>query len=47
MYRRELAKSSNLKELDIHMDLLMDSEQGLQILREKFGMLWKLTSKPV
>lgn len=26
-----------MKELDIQMDLLMGSEQGLQILREKFG----------
>ena len=38
---------SNIKELDIHMDLLMDTEQGMNILRQKFGMVWPDASDPL
>ncbi len=37
LYRKELERSNSVRELDIHIDLLMDTEQGLELLRQKFG----------
>lgn len=37
LYKKELERSNSVRELDIHIDLLMDTEQGLELLRQKFG----------
>lgn len=37
LIRTKLDSMHSIKELDIHIDILLDSDRGLEILREKYG----------
>jgi hypothetical protein len=39
LIRNKLEQMHSIKELDIHIDILLDSDRGLEILREKYGRL--------